>query len=212
MQQQNQQMNMNQQNMPMNHGGHEVFDLQEVLSGMISVLDQYIMFRQYVKDPELLDMLDRQYQFISNHYNITVECFKTGRKPAQETSTYMMKQDRQVTYGIKAAQPKKPCQSLSEVKDAGLSGHMLGLIKSQTTMLTMAALESTNPVVRRVVADQIPNYIEMAYEIFLYQNKHEYYQVPQLSPEDMQKATASFAPANGNPQMPNAGSNQGTLH
>lgn len=212
MQQQNQQNTMNQQNMPMNHGGHEVFDLHEALSGMINVLDQYIMFRQYVKDPELLDLLDRQYQFIADQYNITVECFKTGQKPAQETSTYMMKQDHQVTYGIKPSQPKKPCQSLAEVNDAGLSGHMIGLIKSQTAQLSMAALEATNPVVRRVVADQIPNYIEMAYEIFLYQNKHAHYQVPQLSPEDMQKVTTSYAPTTGKPELPNAGSNQAPLH
>lgn len=211
MEQQNQQIAMNQQGMPINHGGHEVFDLHEVLSGIINVLDQYMICRQYVKDPELLDLLDRQYQFIATQYNLTVECFKTGRKPAQETSTYMMKQDHSTIYGLKPAQPKKPCQSLSEVNDAGLSGQMMGLIKSQCSQLSMAALEVTNPVVRRVVADQIPNYIEMAYEIFLYQNKHGYYQVPQLSPEDMQKITASYAPAPGN-QVPNAGSNQGPLH
>jgi spore coat protein CotF len=212
MQQPNQQNAVNQQNMPMNHGGHEVFDLHEVLSGMINVLDSYMMCRQYVKDQELLDLLDRQYQFIASQYNITVECFKTGKKPAQETSTYMMKQDHTAVYGLQPTQPKKPCQSLTEVKDAGLSGQMLGLVKSLTTQLSMAALETTNPVVRRVVADQIPNYIEMAYEIFLYQNKRAYYQVPQLSPEDMQKITASYAPTSGAPQMPNTGSNQGPLH
>ena len=44
----------------MNHGGHEVFDVHEVLSGSVGTMDQYMMLRQYVKDPELLDILDRQ--------------------------------------------------------------------------------------------------------------------------------------------------------
>ena len=52
--------------------------------------------------------------------------------------------------------------------------------------MTTAALETTNPVVRRVVADSIPNCIEMGYELSIYQNKHGYYQVPQYSQQDMQ--------------------------
>lgn len=56
MEQQNQpQMQINQGNegmQHMNHGGHEVFDMHEVLSGMIGVLEQYMMFREHVKDPE----------------------------------------------------------------------------------------------------------------------------------------------------------------
>ena len=70
-------------------------------------------------------------------------------------------------------------------------------------MKTMAALETTNAVVRRVLADSVPNCIEMAYEISLYQNKHHYYQVPQLAQQDMQQMVNSFEPAQGKPQMPN---------
>jgi spore coat protein CotF len=66
----------------------------------------------------------------------------------------------------------------------------------------MSALETTNPVVRRVLADSVPNCIEMAYEISLYQNKHHYYQVPQLAQQDMQQMLNSFAPVQGQTQMP----------
>ncbi|HEX6594725.1 MAG TPA: spore coat protein, partial [Bacillota bacterium] len=38
---------------------------------------------------------------------------------------------------------------------------------------------------------------EMAYEVFLYQNKHHYYQVPQLQQQDMQELINSFAPIQG---------------
>ncbi|MGU3472916.1 spore coat protein [Paenibacillus sp. D51F] len=188
--------------MNLNHGGHEFFDMHEILSGMINVLDQFMIFRGFVKDQELLGILDRQYNFILSQYNLTAECFATGQKPHQETGTYMMQQPTNVTFGIKPSQPKKPNQSLADVKDAGISGHMLGLIKSTASLLAMASPEITNPVVRRVVASQIQNYVEMAFEIFLFQNKHAYYQVPQLKQNDMQSMLGSYVPAPGQPQMP----------
>lgn len=191
----------------LNHGGHELFDMHEVISTTISVLDQFMMYRPYVQDQELLSILDRQYNFILSQYNLTVECFTTGEKPSQETSTYMMNASTNVTYGITPSQPKKPNQSLADIKDAGISGYMLGLIKTSASLLTMAAVEVNNPVVRRVLASQVQHYIEMAYEIFLYQNKHAYYQVPQLDRSDMQQMLMAFVPAKVDVQM--TGSNQG---
>ncbi|MCM3768984.1 spore coat protein [Priestia aryabhattai] len=197
--------NMHTGNVPsqMNHGGHEVFDVHEVLSGAIDTLNSYMLLSQHVKDPELKDILDRQYQFIQQEYNTTVECFKTGQDPSTPTQSYRMKQGNDFVYGLKPSQPKKPLQSASEITDEWISGHMLGAVKSSASMKTMSALETTNPVVRRVLADSVPNCIEMAYEISLYQNKHHYYQVPQLAQQDLQQMVNAFAPAQGQPQMPN---------
>ncbi|MDF2668647.1 MAG: spore coat protein [Paenibacillus sp.] len=195
-----------------NHGGHEIFDVHEVLTCSINVLDQFMMCRQYVKDQELLSILDRQYNFMLSQYNLTVECFTTGQKPGQETGTYMITNMTQPIYGLKPTPPCKPNQSMADIKDSGLSSHMLGLIKSHASLLTMSSLEVTNPVVRRVLASQVQNFIEMAYEIFLYQNKHGYYQVPQLAAADMQSMLNSFAPAAGMPQMPAPNQTASTLH
>jgi spore coat protein CotF len=197
--------NMHTGNVPsqMNHGGHEVFDVHEVLSGAIDTLNSYMLLSQHVKDPELKDIMDRQYQFIQQEYNTTVECFKTGQDPSTPTQSYRMKQGNDFVYGLKPSQPKKPLQSASEITDEWISGHMLGAVKSSASMKTMSALETTNPVVRRVLADSVPNCIEMAYEISLYQNKHHYYQVPQLAQQDLQQMVNAFAPAQGQPQMPN---------
>lgn len=212
MQQQTQASNQKQGAQQMNQGGHELFDMHEVLSCMINVLDQFMISRQFVQDNELLDILDRQYNFTLSQYNLTAECFTTGQKPSQETATYKIKDMTQPIYGIKPSQPKKPNQSLADVKDAGISGHMLGLVKTHASLLTMSAVEVTNPVVRRVLASQVENFIEMAYEIFLYQNKHAYYQVPQLAAPDMQQMLNSFVPATGNPQMPQNNNAPVTLH
>ena len=68
----------------------------------------------------------------------------------------------------------------------------------------MTALEMTNPVLRRVIADSVPNFIELSYEIFLYQNKHRYYQVPQLMEQDMNVMLTSYSkvPQQGDINMP----------
>lgn len=187
----------------LNHGGHEVFDVHEVLSGTIGTLNLYTLLRPHVKDQELLNILDRQYQFIQTEYNTTVDCFKSGQDPAVPTQSYKMTQGNDFIFGLKPSQPKKPLQNVSEINDETISGLMLGSLKGGAGAKAMATLEVTNPVVRRVMADSVPNCIEMAYELSIYQNKHNYYQVPQLAQQDMQQLLNAYAPAQMNGQMPN---------
>ena len=89
--------------------------VHEALSGTVAALNQAMLLRPHVKDPELLDILDRQYRFALDEYNITVECFKTGRDPSHPTGSYEMKQGNDFVYGMKPSQPKKPMQSESEI-------------------------------------------------------------------------------------------------
>ncbi len=183
----------------LNHGGHEVFDVHEVLSGSVAGLNQYTLLRPHVKDQELLTMLDRQFQFMQEEYNITVECFSTGLDPSKPTQKYMMQQDNDFVFGLTPTQPKKPIQSAAELTDEIISGYMLGVHKSGASLKAMSALETTNPVVRRVLADSVPNCIEMAYEVSIYQNKHHYYQVPQLAQQDTMAIVSSYATSNIQP-------------
>lgn len=193
----------------MNHGGHELFDVHEVLSCAIGALDQFMMYRQYAQDLELIRILDKQYQFMESQYNITVECFKTGQAPSEKTSTYLIDNVLEPVYGMQPSQPCKPVQTLSEIKDQNICDYMQGHIKSHASLLTKSALETTNPVVRRVLASQVQNFIEMSYELFMYQNQRGYYQVPQLNQADMQQILQAYAPASG-AQMP--APNSGAVH
>ena len=181
----------------MNHGGHEMFDVHEVLSSAIAGLNLMTILRPHVKDQELLSILDRQYTFGVDEYNIIVECFKTGKDPSHPTSSYKMQTGNDFVYGMKPSQPKKPMQNANEISDEMISGYLLGAAKTSATTKTTAALETTNPVVRRVIADSIPNCIEMAYELSIYQNKHHYYQVPQLDQQNMQELLNAYEPVQG---------------
>jgi len=194
-----------QGNMPlsMNHGAHEVLDVHEVLSAAIAGLNQFILLRPHVQDQELLNILDRQYAFMLDEYNITAECFKTGQDPSHPTRSYKMQMGNDSKYGLTPSQPKKPMTSASELNDGIISGFLLSCHKMGATGKTTAALEATNPVVRRVLQDSVPNCIEMAYELSLYQNKHGYYQIPQLSPSDMQAMLNMYGQADKAKDMPN---------
>ena len=191
-------------NMPlsMNHGAHEVMDVHEVLSAAIGSLNTFILFRPQVQDQELLNILDRQYAFMLDEYNITAECFKTGQDPTHPTRSYKMQMGNDSKYGLTPGQPKKPMQSANEINDGIISGFLLSCHKMGATGKTSAALETTNPVVRRVLQDSVPNCIEMAYELSLYQNKKGYYQVPQLSQADMQAMLNMYGQADKAQGMP----------
>ena len=76
-----------------------------------------------------------------------------------------------------------------------ISSFILNALKGLAAQKTMAAFEVTNPVVRRVLQDSIPNTIEMGYEISIWQNKKGHYQIPQYSEQDMRAIINSYAPA-----------------
>jgi spore coat protein CotF len=184
-----------------NHGGHEMFDVHEILSGTVSTLNLYTLCNGHVQDPDLKAMMERHYQHISNEYNACVEAFQTGKDPAMRTQTYKMNQNNDFIYGLKPSQPKKPIQNVTELNDESVSSLILGTLKSNASLRGMAALEVTNPVLRRVLADGIPNWIEMAYELSIWQNKNHYYQVPQLNQQDMTGMINAYGLAQNKPPL-----------
>jgi len=197
---------LNQQNFtdttqlpPQQHyGGHDMFDAHEALSSLTGALDQCVLYEQHIQDPELQTMSQKHRAFCSQLYNTIVDTYQSGQDPAVDTQSYKMDQNNNVMYGMQpSSQPSTPIQSASEINDEKISGFMMGSLKSAATTFTNASLEMTNPVMRRVLADSVPNLIEMAYEVFLYQNKNQYYQVPQLQQQDMQAFQQSYAPTQG---------------
>jgi spore coat protein CotF len=193
----------NQMPFSMNHGAHELLDVHEVLGAMIGGLNQYVLLRDQIQDPELLSIMDRQYPFMLDEYNLTMEAYKTGHDPKHPTRSYNMQIGNDTNYGIKPGEPKKPITSANEINDDIISSFMLSCHKAGAAGKTAAALECTNPVVRRVLQDSVPNCIEMAYEISLYQNKKGYYQVPQLSQQDMNTMLNMYGQAEQAKNMPN---------
>lgn len=187
----------NQMSPQMNHGGHELLDAHEAIGGLIGAMEQSLFYEQHVQDPELKTMLQNHKAFNTQLYNTIVDTLQSGQDPSTPTQSYKMNESNDVVYGMMPSQPKTPAQSINEINDECITSFMMGGLKSCASAFTMTALEATNPVLRRIFADSIPNMIEMAYELFLYQNKHQYYQVPQLNQQDMQNYINGFAPIQG---------------
>lgn len=99
--------------------------------------------------------------------------------------------------------PKKPIQAADEINDSIIAGALLSMHKTGATAKIAAALETTNPVVRRVLQASAPNCVEMAYEVSLYQNKKGEYQVPQLANPDMMAMLNMYGQADPAKNMPN---------
>ena len=173
-------------------GAHELFDARETIGTISATLEQYKLFDEHIQCKQLKGILTHQHDYLTQLYNTTVEAFQTGERPEPPTTIYHMQTGNEVQYGLASSQPKTPANSASEINDEGYSGYMLGLLKSCATACTTAALETTNPVLRRVFQDSVPNLCEMGYEIFLYQNQKHYYQVPQMPEPTTQTMLNSF--------------------
>ncbi|UOQ48594.1 spore coat protein [Gracilibacillus caseinilyticus] len=187
--------NMMDQTATHNHGAHELFDAHEVIGCLIGAIEQYQLYDQNIQCQELKGILQRQTSFMLQMYNTIVDTFQSGQDPQVPTQQYKMQQSNEVTYGVKAGQPKQPKMAVNQLTDECYSSFMLGQIKAASSGFTTAAAEMNHPVLRRILADSIPNLIEMSYELFLYQNKNGYYQIPQLKEQDMNIMVQAYAKA-----------------
>lgn len=197
-QQQSQQQAGTQLSPQQQFGGHELMEVHEAIGALSGTLEHFVIYDEYVQDQNLSGIMQRQRMALTQIYNTILDTLKSGKDPAVKTQTYNMQEGNTTTYGMQQQAPKTPIQSISELNDECISGAILGHLKGVASAFTLTALEATNPVLRRIFSDSIPNVIEMAYEVYLYQNKHQYYQVPQLPQQDMQAIVNSFAPLSNN--------------
>lgn len=178
-----------------NHGAHELFDVQETLKSLIGAQNQFTYWKPQIKDGQLKQVAEKQHLYLINTYNTILEAFQTGQAPAQVTYPYEMKLVHDFTFGLKQQTPLSPIEAPTAVNDALISGVLLSSVKTCATHATTAALECSNPVVRRVLADSVPNFIELGYELSIYQNQHHIYQVPLLQESDAAMIRNSFQQA-----------------
>src|SRR5699024_842182 len=130
MHQQNQSQNFQQSEQvtpQMNHGGHELFDSHEAISGLSGGLEQFLLYEQHIQDPELKSILQRQRSFLTQLYNTAVETLKTGQDPAVKTQDYKMQTSNDDLFGMQASQPKSPAQSVNELNAQCISDFMMSV-------------------------------------------------------------------------------------
>lgn len=188
-----------------NHMGHEqkhssnsLLHANNAIGSVISTIEQSLLYESHIQDQQLMQIAQKQRTYLQGLYNTLVETYRSGQDPTVPTQTYNMSENTNAIYGMQPGAPKTPADSVQKINDECVSGFLLGGLKTLASGFTIAAIEATNPVMRREFADSVPNIIEMAYEVFLYQNKNHYYQLPQLQQMDTNALLNSFAPMQGN--------------
>jgi spore coat protein CotF len=183
--------------MSANLGAHEVMELHEVLCDCINGINQFELYKPHINDQQLVAMLDKQMQFMTQEYNNMVQALNaTGITMG---SPYRAPKMTQPTYGLHNPQPQSPNTSPNQLDDHDISSGMLSYHKSSAILKTMAALECADPNLRRMVQQGANNCSEMAYEVWQYMNQKGYYQVPTMKQMTTNTMTQSYTTTN----MPN---------
>ncbi|MFC5650947.1 spore coat protein [Paenibacillus solisilvae] len=159
-------------------GAHETMEVHEILTCAIDGINQFQLYRPFVKDQELLQMLDHQLQFMMNEYNGMVQTI--NMQGQGQAVPYRSPKNLQPTYGLDHPAAQSPNLSMNQMDDRDVASGMLGSHKASATMKMIAALECANPQLRHLMQQGAVNCSEQAYEVWQYMNQKGFYQVPTM--------------------------------
>lgn len=159
-------------------GAHEVMEMHEVMNDAINGLNQFQLYRSFVKDPQLQQIMDRQIQFAINEYNGMVSIAQ--QKSGGQAIPYRSPKNFSPVYGLDNPGTQSPNVSANQMDDRDVASSMLSCHKSSALFKMIAALECADPQLRSMLQQGAVNCAEQAYEIWQYMNQKGYYQVPTM--------------------------------
>ncbi|MCA0755453.1 spore coat protein [Paenibacillus sp. N4] len=174
-------------------GAHETMEVHEILTSSINAINHFQLYRSFVKDQRLLQMLDRQLQFMTNEYNHMLQTL--SQEGFGQAAPYRSESMGAPVYGLDNPAPQSPNVSMNQLDDWDVSSSMLSCHKNSAAKKMMAALECANPQLRRMMQQSSINCSEQAYEVWQYMNHMGYYQVPTMKEETTNTVLHSYRPA-----------------
>lgn len=184
--QNNTQQSMATEQTALQFGGPELMHVHEAMGALTGALEHIYMHEAHIQDKQLSSIVMTQKQFLTDIYNVIVETIQTANEPTMKIGVYSMQEKNPApAFGFTPKAPAKPITQTSQLTDECISSAILGHLKGIVSTFSTTALEASQPVLRRVIADSVPQVTEMAYEIFLYENQKAYYEVPQYNTSDM---------------------------
>lgn len=191
-------------------GAHEVMEVHEVLSTSIEGINLFHLYRPYVKNQQLRQVLDRQILFMTNEYNNLVQLVE--QQGAGQAVPYRTMKNFAPTYGLDNPATNSPNTSANQMDDRDVASGMLLFHKSSAVQKMNSALECADPQLRSAIQQGAINCSEEAYEIWQFMNQNGYYQVPTMK----EMTTNTFINSYGQTNAPgifaggvNANPNQG---
>jgi spore coat protein CotF len=181
-------------------GAHETMEVHEVLTSAINGINHFQLYRSFVKDQQLMQILDNQMQFMMDEYNQMVQTL--NQQGNNNAVPYNSIANGAPTYGLKNPAPQSPNASMNQLDDRDVSSSMLSCHKTSASKKMMAALECANPQLRRMMQQGAVNCAEQAYEVWQFMNQKGYYQVPTMKEETTNTVLNSYQNA-ANVNYPN---------
>ena len=181
-------------------GAHETMEVHEVLTSAINGINHFQLYRSFVKDQQLMQILDNQMQFMMDEYNQMVQTL--NQQGNNNAVPYNSIANGVPTYGLKNPAPQSPNASMNQLDDRDVSSSMLSCHKTSAAKKMMAALECANPQLRRMMQQGAVNCAEQAYEVWQFMNQKGYYQVPTMKEETTNTVLNSYQTA-ANVNYPN---------
>jgi len=174
-------------------GAHELLECHEVLNATIDGINQFQLYQPHCKDPELVNILQNQINFMINEYNTMVQLLQNK---AQQTNigTYRTIKNTTPSYGMTNAQPETPNTSVNEMDDQDVASGMLTASKASAVLRMQAALECADPQLRNFMIQGARNCADQAYEVWKYMNQRGYYPVPTFQEATAQSIINHYQP------------------
>lgn len=164
--------------MAAHYGAHETMEVHEVLTAAINGINHFQLYRPFVKDQQLLQMMDRQLQFMTNEYNGMVQ--NLNQQGQGHAVPYRSPKNVAPVYGLDNPAQQTPNQSMNQIDDRDVASGMLGCHKASALMRMNASLECADSQLRHMMLHGATNCSEQAYEVWQYMNQNGYYQVPTM--------------------------------
>lgn len=159
-------------------GAHETMEVHEVLTTAINGINQFQLLRPIVKDQQLLQIVDRQLQFMVNEYNGMIQIL--NQQGQSQAVPYQSPKNVPPVYGLDNPAAQTPNQSMNQMDDRDVASGMLCHHKASAIMKMTASLECADHTLRKMIQQGAANCSEQAYEVWQYMNQNGYYQVPTM--------------------------------
>ncbi|SFJ80283.1 Spore coat protein CotF [Halobacillus dabanensis] len=175
---------------------HELNDLAELTMGCYNTIGCMASFIQQAQDPELKQMLTRQFPLHVADYNLKVEFLQSQSTPDIDK----FQPDQQVrklsdfTSNVGTPQPGQPRTEVQTHTDREIATAYLLNQKGSAKNYAVASVECANPDLRHFLEKAFLNSNRHAYEVWQYMVQKGYYPLLPASEESLSSLSSFFQP------------------
>ncbi|WP_418791554.1 spore coat protein [Phosphitispora sp. TUW77] len=165
-------------------GANELMMVHDILTDTINSINQFELYRQFIRDQQLMHILDNQINFMFNEYNQLVNYLHN--QGAGSIVPYRTARSAGVKYGLRQPAAVQPNANINEMDDSDVASGMLGCHKAAAGLRLRGALDCADLTMRNIISNLTMSSVNMAYEIFIFMNQKGMYQLPTLAQQTTQ--------------------------